>query len=101
MNKEVPDRSPNLDNDALARQCLRTISEIASRGAQAQDPQNIGYALQELTQVLYERTGDGERVFEPVPPCDIRDLQELYVELDWINCAAQGLLAGSPRNWVM
>jgi hypothetical protein len=101
MNQETPERSACSDNNALARQCLQRISEIASRGARSQDPQQIGYALQELTQVLFERTGSDDRVFEPVPPSEIRDLEGLCVELDFVNCSAQDLMAGNPQNWVV
>ena len=41
----------------LAKKCLALISRIAARGACSQNPAHIGYALQELTQVLLERTG--------------------------------------------
>ena len=86
------------DNVSLARECLRLISEVAGRGARSEDPDHIGYALQELTQVLFERTGNDDRIFEPVPPSQIDGLQELYTELDWVNGFSQGLMARAWRN---
>lgn len=57
----------------LARKCLALIRYIAERGALSWDPKQVVYALQELSQVIYERTGDDERVFEPevsrIPTC--------------------------------
>jgi hypothetical protein len=41
----------------------------------------VGYALQELSQVLLDRIGTGERQFEPVSADEIHDLPALYVEL--------------------
>jgi hypothetical protein len=79
------------DNVSLARECLRLISEIANRGALSEDPDQISYALQELTQVLYERTGHDDRIFEPIAPNRIDGLQELYAELDLVNCFSQGM----------
>ena len=90
-----PDRG---DNNELARQCLRLISEIAGRGSRSQDPEQIGYALQELTQVLFERTGQDERVFEPVPPSQIGDLRKLHLELDFVNNAAHGIKASAASR---
>jgi len=45
------------DNIAMAKKCLELIRDIAERGARSHNPENIGHALQELTQVLFERTG--------------------------------------------
>jgi len=94
----TPKPAASSDNDQLARQCLKLIAEIANRGSRSQDPQQIGYALQELTQVLFERTGNDDRVFEPVAPSEISDLHKLYRELDWINCSAQSMAASARRN---
>src|SRR5262249_42506088 len=58
----------NLD---LAKKCLALIRDVAARGACSEDPGLIGYALQELTQVLLERTGIEDRLFEPVPANNI------------------------------
>jgi hypothetical protein len=55
----------NLD---LAKKCLALIRDVAARGACSEDPGLIGYALQELTQVLLERTGIEDRLFEPSRP---------------------------------
>lgn len=97
MKQETSVRPGGRDSNELARRWLRLISEIASRGARSGDPGQIGYALQELTQVLFERTGQDERVFEPVLPDQIGDLRKLHLELDFVNDAAQDLTA-SARN---
>jgi hypothetical protein len=97
MNEETIDCAGE-DNIKLARLCLRLIAKIAQRGASSQSPEQIGYALQELTQVLFERTGDESRVFEPVEPSQISDLPKLFDELDFVNCAAEGLKAASMRS---
>jgi hypothetical protein len=80
------------DRIALAKKCLRLISQIAGRGACSQNPEHIGYALQELSQVLLERTGNGDRLFEPVPADQIHDLGGLYTELEWVNGSALDLM---------
>lgn len=98
MKLESPERSACADNNEVARKCLRLISEIADRGARAQDPDQMGYALQELTQVLFERTGNDDRVFEPVSPSELKGLRELHTELEWVNCFAQDLRALPLRN---
>jgi hypothetical protein len=77
-----------------ARACLGKIRDIADRGMRAADPANVGYALQELTQVLCERTGDEERYFEPVDADQIGDLDHLWEELEFVNGCSQGLDAG-------
>jgi hypothetical protein len=68
-----------------ARQCLGLIRDIADRGASSWDANVVGYALQELSQVLLERTGEDERSFEPVPADEISGLEELRVELEWVD----------------
>ena len=95
MKQETSLRLAGVDNNELARQCLRLISEIASRGARSQDPGQIGYALQELTQVLLERTGQADRLFEPVPADQIGGLSKLYEELDFVNGCSQDLMASA------
>ena len=84
-----------LNNLELARKCLMLIRDIADRGARSQNAEHLGYALQELTQVLVERTGNEDRLFEPVPPDEIQadDLQRLYAELDFVNSASENLAA--------
>ena len=42
--------STNSERIELAKKCLALISNIAGRGARSQNPEHIGYALQELTQ---------------------------------------------------
>jgi len=75
----------------IAKRCLSLIGEIARRGARSSNPEVIGYALQELTQVLFERSGSQERIFEPVAPDRISDLEELFVELASVNDAATSM----------
>jgi len=84
-----------------ARACLGKIRDIADRGLRAVDPGNVGYALQELTQVLCERTGDDERYFEPVDADRIGDLDDLWKELDFVDSCSQSLEAGERGNVVM
>src|SRR5215831_15018958 len=54
-------------NTALARKCLELIRDIAGLGASSWDQETVGYALQELSQVLLERTGSEAVIFLPVP----------------------------------
>jgi hypothetical protein len=68
-----------------ARQCLALIRDIADRGAWSHDPEVVGYALQELSQVLLERTGRQDRVFEPISAEVIRDLPALLEELEFVE----------------
>lgn len=72
-------------NVETARKCLALIRDIADRGASSWDPNNVGYALQELSQVLLERTGAQERLFEPVAAGELRDLAALYAELEFVD----------------
>ena len=88
-------RSTNLD---LARKCLTLIRDIAERGAMSWDPEAVGYALQELSQVLLERTGTEDRIFEPVAAGEIPDLAALYVELEWVNGFSQEFCASHRCN---
>ena len=81
------------NNIELAKRCLALISDIAGRGACSQSPENIGYALQELTQVMVERTGSDDLLFEPVPADEIRDLQWLHEELGFVDSCSQSLAA--------
>jgi hypothetical protein len=80
-------------NVETARKCLGLIRDIAARGASSGDPEVIGYALQELSQVLLERTGTEERIFEPVPAGEIENLAALYEELEFVDHASEGLEA--------
>jgi hypothetical protein len=73
------------DNTELARRCLALIRNIAERGASSWDPAQVGYALQELSQVLLERLGWEDRLFEPVSAREITDLAQLYEELSWVD----------------
>ena len=90
MNDALPAESAE-SNLKRARQCLGLIRDIAARGALTQDPDRVGHALQELTQVLIERTGSQEIYFEPVPATLIEGLDKLYEELDFVNDCSQDL----------
>ena len=95
MQQETTRHAATADHNELARRCLTLIGEIADRGANSADPTQIGYALQELTQVLFERTGKHDRVFEPIPPAQITNLEQLHEELDFINSCSQSMMAES------
>jgi hypothetical protein len=77
----------------LAKKCLRLIGRIAERCARSQNPEIIGYALQELSQVLLERTGTQDRVFEPVDADQLHDLSRLHTELDWVDGSLSDLMS--------
>ena len=81
-----------------ARQCLGLIRDIADRGASSWDANVVGYALQELSQVLLERTGEDERSFEPVPADEISGLDELRVELEWVDGCSREMSVGQRCN---
>jgi hypothetical protein len=82
-----------LNNIEMAKKCLTLIRDIAGRGACSQNPEYIGYALQELTQVLVERAGSKDRLFEPIPADEIRDLTWLHEELDFVDSCSQSMSA--------
>jgi hypothetical protein len=82
------------DRIELAKKCLRLIAHIAERGARSQNPANIGYVLQELSQVILERTGTQDRVFEPVDADQLHDLTRLYGELDFVDVSSSDLMSG-------
>ena len=75
----------------VARKCLGLIRDIAERGVASWDPEDVGYALQELSQVLFERTGIEDRKFEPVFANEIPGLDWLYLELQWVDDFSQDL----------
>ena len=77
----------------LAKTCLRLVGRIAERGARSQNPEIIGYALQELSQVLLERTGTKDTVFEPVRADQLQDLTRLYGELDFVDVISSDLIS--------
>jgi hypothetical protein len=83
----------DLNNTELTKKCLALIRDIADRGACSHSPEYIGYALQELTQVLIERTGSNERLFNPIPADEIRDLRWLHEELDFVDSCSQSMAA--------
>jgi hypothetical protein len=72
-------------NIELARSCLALIRDIAERGASTWDPGQVGYAIQELSQVLLERLGGEEIMFHPVSAGQLTDLAKLYEELLWVD----------------
>jgi hypothetical protein len=72
-----------------AKQCLRLIRDIADRGASSWDPEHVGYTLQEISQVLLERTGIEARVFEPVAASKLRDLGKLCENLEIVNSCSE------------
>ena len=88
----------NSGNVEMARKCLERIRDIADRGASSGDPEAVGYALQELSQVLLERTGLQDRIFEPVPAGEIGGLAALYKELEFVDIGSQGLCRGCKCN---
>ena len=47
--------------------------------------------MQELTQVLLERTGKEDILFSPVSPDDISDLPKLHGELDFVNSRSSSM----------
>ena len=87
---------PNLKRESrnvkLARKCLTLIRNIAGWGASSSNLNNVGYALQELSQVLLERTGVQDRYFEPIPAGEIENLAALYTELDFVGHMLPGPL---------
>jgi hypothetical protein len=74
-----------------ARKCLMLISRIAARGACSEDPEAIGYALEELSQVLFERTGSEQRLFEPVHADQLRNLGQLLDELEFVDSCSSSM----------
>lgn len=85
-------------NLGLARKCLVLIRDIADRCASSSDPGVVGYGLPELSQVLLERTGTEDRIFEPIPAGKIPGLTALDEELDSVNASSQDLCARSGCN---
>jgi hypothetical protein len=86
------------NNIVLARQCLALIAETAARCSSSADPELLGYALQQLSQVLYERTGNDHTIFEVIPADKIGGLQKLYRELDFVNCGSQDMFTRVARE---
>ena len=56
------------NNMELAKKCLALVRDIAARGASSRNPDHVGYALQELSQVLLERTGTERSYSNRSPP---------------------------------
>ena len=91
MNTIAKSTAVGESNLTLAKKCLVLIRDIAARGAKSNDPGHVGYALEELSQVLLERTGTQQRYFEPVPADQINGLEALKEELDIVDCSSQDL----------
>ena len=72
-------------NIELGRRCLALIRDIAERGASSWDPEQVGYAIQELSQVLWERLGGEDTMFEPVSAGQLTELAQLQEELLWVD----------------
>jgi hypothetical protein len=87
-----------VSNLETARNCLRLIRDIAERGAASWDPADVGYALQELRQVIVESAGFEDRLFEPVPANEIPDLGPLHEELEWVNDFSHDMCARKLCN---
>ena len=81
----TPDDQDGPRNTALARRCLELIRDIADRGASSWDAEQTGFALQEISQVLFERSGCEDRMFEPTAAGKLSDLGRLYEELDFVD----------------
>jgi hypothetical protein len=79
-------------NLLLARKCLQLIRDIADRGASSGDDGQVVYALQELSQVLFERAGHDARVFEVESVADLGDLSHLYEDLLFVDGASHDML---------
>ena len=83
-------------NVAMTRKCLTLICDIAGRGARADDPNHVGYALQELSQVILERTGTERRLFEPASALQMNGLEKLEQELSFVNDCAADMASWEP-----
>ena len=80
-----------MSNVELARRCLGRIADVARRGESSSDPGFVGYSLQELSQVLLERTGTEDRGFEPISADEIDGLEKLHEELDFVDALSQDM----------
>ena len=89
MKPETPAPIDNAANILLAQECLMMISNMAARGARSLDPERIGYILQELSQVIGERNGSKDIVFELMPPQRIPDLPHLHAALSFMHGISQ------------
>ncbi len=87
-----------------ARKCLTLIAHIAARGACSESPEQVGYALEELSQVLFERSGREDRLFEPIPADEIPNLDLLLDELALVDSFSSSMAAdpvkfAPPGTW--
>src|SRR5258708_39960148 len=74
-----------------AKQCLLLIRDAAGRAAGSDDPEHMGYVIEELSQVMFERTGSDDRLFEPQRAELIVGLDKLHEELAWVDSCSQDL----------
>lgn len=82
----------------IAKQCLYLVRDIVTRAAASGDPETIGYALAELSQVFFERTGSEEPYFKFVAAEGIDDLEKLREELTWVADSCGELVAISAAQ---
>jgi hypothetical protein len=80
---------PHADSTELARKCLRLIRDIAHAGSCAQSPNDVGTALEDVSQIIFERTGIKGQFFAPTSPDCIPDLHTLYDQLKPMEPLAQ------------
>jgi hypothetical protein len=97
---ELGNLTPPSGRNELAKKCLRLIRDIADRSASSDNAEQLGYAVQELSQVFLERTGTEDRLFEPVPANRITDLDALLGELELVDSFSESMCAtaGRPRT---
>jgi hypothetical protein len=84
-------------NIKLAKKCLLLIRDMAERAAYSEDREHLGYVIEELSQVLFARSGSKERLFEPVQADFIPDLDKLREELAWVDWFSQEMTM--ERDW--
>ena len=72
----------------LTRKCLTLISRIASRGAASPDPEHAQDTLMELHYTQLTSPYEEETAHK-----DIRDLERLHQELDFIDSSSQEFTA--------
>ena len=84
-------------NVELARACLRLIRDIAEMGANSWDPDHVGYALLELSQVLLERARTEDQTFTTCSASRLTGLKTLFEELAFVasRCDVRAI---SDRN---
>jgi hypothetical protein len=89
-----------MNNLEVIRKCLTLISRIAARGACSADEQNVADTLMELTYALLEprRSRDeSDAVLEQ----EMRDLDRIHKELDFIDSTSQNLTASDAVKFAV